>query len=651
LDSAATHAIPLTGYGLRYKYGLFRQTFENGYQKEIPDDWGADFDPWSVRREELAVLVKMKGLTVRAVPYDMPVIGYKSDNVGTLRLWQTESLNEVDFKTFNDQKYSRACAEKNRAEDIVKFLYPNDTLKAGKMMRVKQQYVLSSASVQDMLRSYESLYGKDYGNFSRMYAVQLNDTHPVMAIPELIRLLMERGVKFDEAFDIAVRTFSYTNHTVMREALEVWGVDVLQSVAPMLMPVIRLIDERLKKEHPEMCIVGFDGVHMADLAVYATHVTNGVARIHTQILKRSVFSQWHDIYPDRFVNVTNGITQRRWLAVSNPELTAFLSARIGEGFITHLEKLDELKPLIDDDMCREFMAIKDVKKAQLAKRILEVEGVEVPEGFIYDVEIKRLHEYKRQLLNILCTWAIYKRLKSGEITDFNPMLCLFGGKSAPGYERAKAIIYLINSLAAIINADNETNDRLRVVFCRNYNCSYAESIIPAADISEQISAAGTEASGTGNMKLMLNGAVTLGTMDGANIEIVERAGADNAFIFGATVEELESMKDAYRSRDIYEADDMVRKAVDVLIDGTVADETGALRELYNSLLDGASWHKPDHYFVLKDFRSYYEAKLRANRAYSDRMAFARMALNNIASAGCFSSDRAVREYARIIWDI
>ena len=651
LDSAAAMDLPLTGYGLRYRYGLFRQAFEDFRQKEMPDDWTRGGDPWSVRREELAVIVPFKGFSVRAVPYDMPVIGYRNSVVGTLRLWQSESLNEIDFEAFNSQRYDRACKDKNRAEDIVKFLYPNDDRRQGKLMRIKQQYLLSSASIQDMLRQCHK-FSTNIGNFASLFAVQLNDTHPVMAIPELIRLLMAEGLPFDQAFEIAQAAFAYTNHTVMREALEVWDEDLLRAVVPQLLPVLKSIDRRLRAEQSGLGIIREGRVHMAELAVYATHAVNGVARIHSQILKRDVFAQWYQRYPDRFLNVTNGITQRRWLGLCNPELTRMLKDVLGgDGFLTDLEALGALRQKIDPQLCRRFLAVKACKKRQLAAYVKRMEGVELNEGFLFDVQVKRLHEYKRQLMNALCILAVYRQLKAGQMADFVPTACIFGAKAAPGYRRAKAVISLINQLAAMVNGDSAVNGKLRVVFVSNYNCSYAERIIPAADISQQISPAGTEASGTGNMKLMLNGALTLGTLDGANVEIVEQAGRENNFIFGATVEEIEAIKGHYDPLEIYRADPLLRGAVDALADGTFYDPDGAIAELKDALLLGASWHAPDHYFVLKDFRPYYEARLRAWDAYRDQQAFARMALLNIAGAGKFSSDRSVREYARDIWQV
>ena len=651
LDSAAALDLPLTGYGLRYRYGLFKQVFEHFGQKELPDDWTRGGDPWSVRREELAVVVPFKGFSVRAVPYDMPVIGYRNDVVGTLRLWQSESLNEVDFEAFNAQRYARACKEKNRAEDIVKFLYPNDDQRQGKLMRIRQQYLLSSASIQDMLRQCRK-FSTNFGNFASLFAVQLNDTHPVMAIPELIRLLMAEGLPFDQAFEIARATFAYTNHTVMREALEVWDEELLAAAVPQLLPVVKRIDGCLRDGQSGLRVIREGRVHMAEMAVYVSHAVNGVARIHSEILKRDVFAQWYQRYPDRFRNVTNGITQRRWLGLCNPELTALLKEALGgDGFLTDLEALGALRQKIDSPLCRSFLAVKAEKKRQLAAYVKRAEGVELDAGFLFDVQVKRLHEYKRQLMNALCILAIYRQIKAGELSDLPPTACIFGAKAAPGYRRAKAIISLINQLAAMVNGDEAVKDRLRVVFVSNYNCSYAERIIPAAEISQQISPAGTEASGTGNMKLMLNGALTLGTLDGANIEIVEQAGRENNFIFGLTVEEIEARKGRYDPGEIYRSDSLVQGAVDALADGTFEDPDGAIAELKDALLLGASWHAPDHYFVLKDFRPYYEARLKAWSAYRDREAFARMALLNIAGAGKFSSDRSVGEYARDIWQV
>ncbi len=660
LDSAVTCNVPLTGYGLRFRFGLFKQNFIDGRQVEEPDDWARFGDPWSIRREDEAVVVSMKTGDVLAVPYDMPVIGYGAKNIGTLRLWQTESLHEIDFALFNQQEYAKAAANKNQAEDITKFLYPNDTRREGKQLRVKQQYVLVSATMQDLLRAYRRRHGSDYAFFAKETAAQLNDTHPAMAIPELIRLLGEDGVDFETAFGIARDTFAYTNHTVMQEALEKWDLSLLSSVCPQIVPAIRKIDARFRREmkkagkeiSPSLCILLDGRVHMAELATYATHAINGVAALHTEILKNDVFSEWYQLYPERFQNKTNGITQRRWLGLCNPELCRLIESRIGSGFITDLDKLQKLDPRIDDALCKAFAVVKKEKKKQLCAEIEKQEGIVLDPDMVFDVQVKRLHEYKRQFMNALSILALYDELKQGKLKDLPPVAFIFGAKAAPGYDRAKAIIHWINMIAGKVNSDPETRNRLKVVFVRNYCCSWAEKIIPAADISEQISPAGTEASGTGNMKLMLNGAVTLGTFDGANVEIVEEAGLDNNYIFGATVEELEAIKKTYDPVKIYQENALVRHALDTLTDGTFPDEDGALQELHDAILKGASWHQPDHYFVLKDFESYYETKLKAIRdAGSGDPAFARKCLMNIAHAGKFSSDRTIRQYAKEIWAV
>jgi len=528
LDSAVTCNIPLTGYGLRFRYGLFKQDFVNGRQVELPDDWSKFGDPWSIRRPDEAVTVSMKTGDVLAVPYDMPVVGFGGKNIGTLRLWQAESLHEVDFAVFNSQDYAKAAADKNKAEDITKFLYPNDTKAAGRQLRVKQQYVLVSATMQDILRAYRRRHGNDYSFFAKEVAAQLNDTHPTMAIPELIRLLGEDGVGFEQAFLIARDTFAYTNHTVMQEALEKWDLSLLSSVCPQIVSIIRKIDARFRKEmkkagkeiSPSLCIILDGRVHMAELAVYATHATNGVAALHTQILKDDVFADWYQLYPERFQNKTNGITQRRWLGLCNPELTGLITDQIGPGFETDLDRLKLLIPKINKSLCSRFVKVKKLKKKQLCAEILKREGIVLDPEMVFVVQVKRLHEYKRQFMNALSILAIYDQLKRGQLKDLPPVAFIFGAKAAPGYDRAKAVIHWINMIADKVNNDPKTKDRLKVVFVRNYNCSWAEKIIPAADISEQISPAGTEASGTGNMKLMLNGAVTLGTFDGANVEIV-----------------------------------------------------------------------------------------------------------------------------------
>lgn len=651
LDSAASTNIPLSGYGLRYKFGLFKQSFDgNGSQVEKADDWTKYGDPWSYRRYNHTVKIKFPEHTVLAVPYDVPVIGYGTSNVGTLRLWQCEAEQELDFNAFNDQDYLRALDAKNKAEDITRVLYPNDSTWEGKRLRIKQQYVLSSASLQDMLRTFKTAHGNDLSRFAEFYAVQLNDTHPAMSIPELIRLLMLEGMSFDDAFGVAQKTFSYTNHTVMGEALEKWPLDLMRSVVPEIVDIICRIDQKLKWEHPNLFIVKDNTAHMANLSVYVGTYVNGVAEIHSQILKDDCFKDWYYAYPERFQNKTNGITPRRWIGLCNPELSSLITEKVGGDFLKDLELIGGLKPQIDDELVSRFNAIKRVKKEQLCSVIAKQEGVMLNPDFIFDVQVKRLHEYKRQLLNILSIVDIYFRLKEGRLPDFHPTVYLFGAKSAPGYARAKSIIRYINRVARMINNDPAVSDKLKVVFVQNYNCSYAEHIIPAADISEQISPAGTEASGTGNMKLMLNGAVTLGTLDGANVEIAQEAGMENEYIFGHTVEQINAAKDSYYARGIYDSNADLRRAINTLVDGTVPTDDGQ-RELFHALLDGTHWHKADHYYLLLDYASYFDAKLKANRDYADRMAFGRKCLMNVASAAKFSSDRTIRQYAEEIWHI
>ena len=651
LDSAASTDIPLSGYGLRYKFGLFKQSFDaDGSQVENADDWTKFGDPWSFRRYNHTVKVKFPDHTVLAVPYDVPVIGYGTENVGTLRLWQCEAEEELDFNAFNNQDYLRALDAKNKAEDITRVLYPNDSTWEGKRLRIKQQYVLSSASLQDMLRTFKIAHGDDLSRFAEFYAVQLNDTHPAMSIPELIRLLMLEGMSFDDAFNVAQKTFSYTNHTVMGEALEKWPLDLMRSVVPEIVDIICRIDQKLKWEHPGLFIVKDNTAHMANLSIYVGSYINGVAEIHTQILKDDCFKDWYYAFPERFQNKTNGITPRRWLGLCNPELTAMLREKVGGDFLKNLDLIGELKNQIYDETIVEFNDIKHLKKEQLCAVIAKHEGVTLNPDFIFDVQVKRLHEYKRQLMNILSIVDIYFRLKEGRLPDFHPTVYLFGAKSAPGYARAKAIIRYINRVAKMINNDPAVADKLKVVFVQNYNCSYAEHIIPAADISEQISPAGTEASGTGNMKLMLNGAVTLGTLDGANVEIAQEAGRENEYIFGHTVDEINAAKPTYHARDIFDSNADLRRAINTLVDGTVPTDD-AQKELFHSLLDGTDWHQADHYFLLLDYASYFDTKLQANRDYADRIAFGRKCLMNVASAAKFSSDRTIRQYAEEIWHI
>lgn len=665
LDSASTLSLPLDGYGIRYKYGLFKQSVVDGWQCEDIDDWTKYGDCWSKRCEADTVIIEYNGQTVKAVPYDMPIFGCRTKNVGTLRLWQAEPVKEFDFDTFNRQNYLEASKEKIYAEDISRVLYPNDDTNEGKKLRLKQQYFFSCASLTDILRKHKARHGT-LENLADYITVQLNDTHPVISIPELIRQLVDNeGYTFDKALETAKKVFNYTNHTVMQEALEKWWVGLVEDVLPRIYEIIIQINEALiaelygrdvdKKTIGEMKIIKGELIHMADMACYASSHINGVAEIHTQILKDTVLSDWYRLYPERFRNETNGITQRRWFALCNMELSALITELLGsDEWIVNLDMLKQLEKYADDDEVMEkFIAIKQTKKNQLADFIESHDGVEVNSESIFDIQIKRLHEYKRQLLNAFSILWIYYGIKDGTIKNFTPTTFIFGAKSAPGYKRAKAIIKYINEIGRIVSADSETKDLIKVVFVQNYNVSYAEKLVAGADISEQISTAGTEASGTGNMKLMLNGAVTLGTYDGANIEIVQEAGEENNYIFGAKVEELEKIVPEYDSRKKFASNPMIRKVVSSLIDGSVSDGgRGDFRELYTSLLDGASWHAPDHYYLLGDLESYVETKLRANSDFgSDRKAFARKQWLNMCNAGKFSSDRTIADYAENIWKI
>ncbi len=665
LDSAATLGLPLDGYGIRYKYGLFKQSIVDGFQREDIDDWTKYGDPWSVRCDEDTVLIEYSGQTVKAVPYDMPVFGFRTENVGTLRLWQAEPVKEFDFDVFNKQDYLEASKEKIFAEDISRVLYPNDDIDEGKKLRLKQQYFFSCASLTDIIRKHKARYG-NLDNLADYISVQLNDTHPVISIPELIRQLVDNeGYTFEKALEMAKRIFNYTNHTVMQEALEKWRTDLVEELLPRIYAIIIQINEALmadmysanvpREKTDRIKIIKGDLIHMADMACYASSHINGVAEIHTQILKDTVLSDWFSLYPQRFRNETNGITQRRWIALCNRELSAYITELLGDdNWINDLDRLKELAKFADDEnVLRRFIDIKQAKKQQLADFIKAHDGIDIDAESVFDIQIKRLHEYKRQLLNAFSILWIYYGIKDGSIKDFKPTTFIFGAKSAPGYRRAKAIIKFINEVGRGVSEDPDTRDLIKVVFVQNYNVSYAEKLVAAADISEQISTAGTEASGTGNMKLMLNGAVTLGTYDGANIEIVQEAGEENNYIFGARVEELEKIVPEYDSRSVFAGDDMIRRVVSSLIDGTVSDGgSGDFRELYMALLDGASWHAPDHYYLLGDIRDYVETKLRCIGDYSaDRIAFARRQWLNMCYAGKFSSDRTIADYAENIWGI
>ncbi|MBB1534443.1 glycogen/starch/alpha-glucan phosphorylase [Leptotrichia sp.] len=686
LDSMATCKLPGHGYGLRYKYGMFEQKIENGYQVEYPDDWTRYGDPWSIVRMDRVYEVKFGGQievhkdevgkeyfkrvnteNVLAVAYDVPVVGYGNDTINTLRLWEARSPEGFDLKLFNDQTYLQASAKAVEAQDISRVLYPNDTEKDGKLLRLKQQFFFTSASLQDIVRRYKGTYGNDFSKFAEKVAIQLNDTHPVVAIPELMRIFLDsEKLLWDEAWSICKKVFAYTNHTILSEALEKWDIALFQPLLPRIYQIIEEINRRfveeLHQKYPGdlgkiqyMSIIGNGQVRMAWLAIVGSHKVNGVAALHTEILKNSELKDWYDLYPEKFLNKTNGITQRRWLLKANPELSSLITELIGDGWTTDLYKLKELEKYLDDENVLNRVAeIKLHNKERLANYIKETTGIEVNPHSIFDIQVKRLHEYKRQLLNVLHIMDLYNRLKENPLLDIEPRTFIFGAKAASGYRRAKSIIKLINTLAERINNDADINGKIKVVFLENYRVSLAEKIFPAADISEQISTASKEASGTDNMKFMLNGALTLGTMDGANVEIVEEAGLENEFIFGLSAAEVEEFQrnGQYNPFDDYNKVEGLKKVVDQLGDGTFDDDhKGIFRELQTSLLYGVDGSRPDVYFLLRDFDSYREAQTRIDNAYKNKRDWARKALINIANAGKFSSDRTIMEYAREIWNI
>ena len=639
LDSAAGLGLPLHGYGIRYKYGLFKQAVENGFQVELPDDWQRFGDPWSIRRESQKREIKFADMTVTAVPYDMPVFGKR---INCLRLWQAEGSEE--------------------AQKISEYLYPADDTEEGKILRLRQEYFFSAAAVGELIEKHVKKYGKNFDSFPKYNAIQLNDTHPVLAIAELIRLLTaEYGVDFSAALKIAKNTFSYTNHTVLPEALECWNSDLVKKILPDVHAVLIKIHLKQKEEltalkcseqeTSEMAVYSSGSFSMANLAVYVGKTVNGVAQLHTEILENSLFRTAYKYFPAKFQNKTNGITQRRWLMLCNGELSSLIDKAIGNGWRGDISELSGLNGHIGE-IADGFIQVKAEKKRQLFDYIKRCEGVEVPDNFLVYSQVKRLHEYKRQLMTAFAILELYNGIKDGTVKDFTPSVFIFGAKSAPSYKRAKAIIKYINEIADKINSDAQTNGLLKVVFVRNYNVSYAEKIVAGSDVSLQVSTAGLEASGTGNMKFMMNGAVTCGTMDGANIEIVEKAGVENNYIFGATVEDISKLKKEGYAPLNYLEDHGHAAAVKTLIDGTFSDNgTGCFRDLYDSLTVGASWHSADNYFVLYDLESYVKALLKINRDYKDRKAFAIKQLENVANSAYFSSDRTIKEYAADVWDI
>ncbi|WP_297630508.1 glycogen/starch/alpha-glucan phosphorylase [uncultured Clostridium sp.] len=660
MDSAAAMEMPIRGYGLRYSNGLFKQYFKDGFQFETADSWLKYGDPWSIRKESEKIEITFAGMKVFAVPYDTPIIGYDNKNINTLRLWKCESMEELDFEAFNDGEYDKAVSLKNKADDITRILYPNDDKKEGKMLRLKQQYFLASASVQDIVREFEQYHGTDYSKLSDYAAIQLNDTHPVIGIPELIRVLVdEKGVKIEDAMGYAEKIFAYTNHTILAEALEKWDIELVEELSPRILEIIEAIDKRFVKilekkkytedEIEEFKIIEDEKVRMANLAIHIGFAVNGVAQLHTEILKNTELNNWYKLYPNKFQNKTNGITPRRWLRLCNQELSELITELIGdESWVKDLSKLKSLEKYADDEkILNRFMEIKKAKKVQLANYIEQNSGIKLNPDSIFDIQVKRLHEYKRQLLNTLYVLDLYYRLKEDKTMDIPPVTFIYGAKAFPGYKRAKAIIKFTNDVANLINNDEEINGKIKVVFVENYRVSYAEKLFPAADVSKQISTAGKEASGTGNMKFMLNGAPTFGTMDGANVEIVREAGEKNNFIFGLTVEEIKKIEDKYKSKDYYKKDKSLKRVIDTLIDGTFDDEeTGLYEDLYESLID-----ENDQYYLLADFESFKETEDRVFKAYKNKKAWAKICFENMCNAGIFSSDRTIVEYCKDIWHI
>ena len=685
LDSLATLNYAAYGCGIRYRYGMFKQEIRDGFQVEVPDVWLADGNPFELRRSEYAKEIKFGGYvttrmdengrarfvqegyqSVRAIPYDMPIIGYGNGIVNTLRIWDAEAVECFKLDSFDKGDYKKAVEQENLARNIVEVLYPNDNHYAGKELRLKQQYFFISASVQEAVAKYMKKHD-DIRKFHEKNTFQLNDTHPTVAVAELMRILLdEYNLSWDEAWAVTTKTCAYTNHTIMAEALEKWPIELFSRLLPRVYQIIEEINRRfineIQAKYPgdfdkvrKMAII-YDGqVKMAHLAIAAGYSVNGVARLHTEILKNQELKDFYQMMPEKFNNKTNGITQRRFLLHGNPLLANWVTDHIGDEWITDLPKIEKLKLYIDDEKAQhEFMNIKYQNKVRLAKYILEHNGVEVDPRSIFDVQVKRLHEYKRQLLNILHVMYLYNQLKDNPNMDFYPRTFIFGAKAAAGYHTAKLTIKLINAVADVINNDASINGKIKVVFIENYRVSNAEWIFAAADVSEQISTASKEASGTGNMKFMLNGAPTLGTMDGANVEIVEEVGADNAFIFGLSADEVIAYENfgGYDPNEIFNLDGDIRRVLMQLINGTYSPyDPDLFRPLYNSLLNTDGGRRADTYFILKDFKSYAAAQVEVEKAYRDEKCWARMAMLNTASCGKFTSDRTIEEYAQTIWNL
>ena len=685
LDSLATLNYCAYGCGIRYRYGMFKQEIRDGYQVEAPDNWLKNGYPFELRRPEYAKEVHFGGYVrvewdpvknenkfihegyqaVKAVPYDMPITGYNNDVVNTLRIWDAEPIVDFNLDSFDKGDYHNAVEQENLARTIVEVLYPNDNHMAGKELRLKQQYFFVSASLQAAIAKYKKTHD-DITKLHEKVVFQMNDTHPTVAVAELMRILIdEEGLGWDQAWDITTKCCAYTNHTIMSEALEKWPIELFSRLLPRVYQIIEEINRRfileIQQKYPgnfekikKMAII-YDGqVKMAHLAIVAGYSVNGVARLHTEILKNQELKDFYEMMPEKFNNKTNGITQRRFLAHGNPRLADWVTDKIGPDWITDLSQLSKLKVYADDEKAlQEFMTIKFKNKERLAKYILEHNGVEVDPHSIFDIQVKRLHEYKRQLLNILHVIYLYNQIKAHPEMDFYPRTFIFGAKASAAYARAKKIIKLINCVADVVNNDASINGKLKVVFIENYRVSNAEIIFAAADVSEQISTASKEASGTGNMKFMLNGAPTLGTMDGANVEIVQEVGEENAFIFGMSSDQIINYENngGYDPDFIYNTDPEIRQVLMQLINGTFSSDTEMFRDIYNSLLDKRNMPRPDQYFILGDFRSYAEAQKRVEEAYKDEKRWAKMALLNTACSGKFTSDRTIQEYVDDIWHL
>ena len=686
LDSLATLGYASYGCGIRYRYGMFKQKIRDGYQVEAPDNWLKDGNPFELRRPEYAKEVRFGGNirveydetgkthfvqenyeSVMAIPYDYPIVGYGNHIVNTLRIWDAEAIVDFQLDSFDRGDYHKAIEQENLAKNIVEVLYPNDNHIAGKELRLKQQYFFVSASIQAAITKFKKKHG-DISKLPEKVTFQMNDTHPTVAVAELMRILLdEENLGWNEAWDITTKCCAYTNHTIMAEALEKWPIDLFSRLLPRIYQIIQEIDRRfiaqVRAQYPgneekvkKMAILMDGQVKMAHLAIVAGYSVNGVAKLHTEILKNQELKDFYQMMPEKFNNKTNGITQRRFLMHANPLLADWVTEKLGtKEWITDLSKMSGLKEWLDDEEAlKEFMTIKFKNKERLAAYIKEHNGVEVDPRSIFDVQVKRLHEYKRQLLNILHVMYLYNQIKEHPEMSFYPKTYIFGAKASAGYIRAKEIIKLINSVADVINNDRSINGKLKVVFIEDYRVSNAELIFAAADISEQISTASKEASGTGNMKFMMNGAPTLGTMDGANVEIVDEVGIDNAFIFGLSADEVINYEQngGYNPYDIYNNDPDIHRVVDQLVDGTYSNgDTEMYRDLYNSLLNNQGGSRADMYFILKDFRSYADAQARAMEAYKDKEKWAKMALKNTACCGKFSADRTIQEYVDDIWHL